>query len=268
MPKRLFLTFIFCFCLLSLNAFNAESELREQKESDLFVTSQKADITIVQAKPEQTPMIYWNKKLCEVKINQDAPTLTKITITPLKQNSFLQKIFFISHGACSVKVTVWENKNIFASSEKGDIRLFSVKAKSTKLYTTRGVIEVSDHIGSLSAETLTNRITVKNLLAPVLNIKTAGGSASATGIISQINIFNTSANSKLQGAFENLHFYSSEGDLKAKLLQAPQGPLDIYAHSVSGNIKIELPAKTALDAAQNNIDVRSIYGAADITIGE
>lgn len=254
--------------MLPLNAFNAQSELREQKESDLFVTSQKADITIVQAKAEETPMIYWNKKLCEVKINQDAPTLTKITITPLKQNALLQKVFLIPHRACSVKVTVWENKNIFASSEKGDIRFFSVKAKNTKLYTTRGVIEVSDHIGSLSAETLTSRITIKNLIAPVLNIKTAGGNAWATGIINQINIFNTSANSKLQGAFENLHFYSSEGDLKAKLLQAPQGPLDIYAHSVSGDINIELPAKTALDAAQNSIDVRSIYGTANIITGE
>lgn len=267
-PKKLFLTAVFAFFLLPAYAANTSQELHEQQDSDLFVTSENADITIVQARKEESPVIYWNKKLCQVKINQEAPTLTKIDIIPLKQNAFVQKMLLIPHGACSVKVTVWENKNIFSSSEKGDIRLFSVKAKNTKLYTTHGVIEVSDHIGSLSAETLTSRITIKNLIAPSLNIKTAGGSVSATGIINQIDIFNTSNDSKLQGAFETLHFYSSEGSLKAKLMQEPLDFLDIYAHSFSGDIKIILPHKTDLYKVKNNIDIRSIYGTAAVDKGE
>lgn len=263
MTKNIFIAALFMCCAVGLYAMENKT-IPTDSYTDIFINTQKADITIVKSQTPLKTTIYWKNKLCTLEIIKTTDTVTEINISPKKQNVFLKKLLRIPKDPCKIKVEVGENKNIYASSENGDVRIFDLKESKAKLYTTHGVIEASGYSGDLSAETLTGRITVKNLNTGNLNLKTASGNIYAYGTMHNTDILNTSGKSKMQGIADSLRFYSSEGDLSARWVAMPKGDLLISARSFAGDINIILPPGTSLEGTNNNIELRSIYGTINI----
>lgn len=268
MKNKISAALISIFCLsLPLCAADVSKEIGEDPQGDIFITTAKENITILPVATQDAPStIDWQKKLCAVTINKPANQVTEITITPKKQNAFFKKLLRIPRTTCSIRLNLGANRNIYASSDTGDIRFFNAQAKSAKLYTAEGVIEISNYKGNLSAETLTARISLENIESDDLKLKTASGNIYATGLkVKNTDILNTSGKSKIQGISESLVFYSSEGSLLARWDALPGSKmLNISARSFAGDIKIIMPRGADITACKHNIDLKSIYGTAKL----
>lgn len=266
MNNKIFIALSAFFCLsLPLCAADVNKEIGDAPQGDIFITAAKEDISVLPALAgTSSSLVQWQKKLCEITINKPAPQVTEITITPKKQNAFVKKLLRIPRSTCSVRLFVGEDRNIYASADTGDIRFFGVQAKSAKLYTAEGVIEISNYKGNLAAETLTARISLENIESEDLKLKTASGNIYATGLkVKNTDILNTSGKSKIQGVSESLVFYSSEGSLWAKWDALPGSKLlNISARSFAGDIKIIMPRGADIAECKHNIDLKSIYGTA------
>lgn len=268
MKSKISAALFLVFCLsLPLRAADISKEIGDTPQSDIFITTSKENITVLPALAgSSSSSIHWQKKLCEVTVNKPAPQVTEITVTPKKQNAFLKKLLRIPRTTCSIRLYVSADKNIYASSDTGDIRFFDARVKSAKLYTTEGVMEISNYKGNLSAETLTSRITLANIESEDLKLKTASGNIYASGLkIKNTDILNTSGKSKMQGIMESLVFYSSEGALWAKWDALPSDKmLNISARSFAGDIKIIMPRGADITECKHNIALKSIYGTAKL----
>ncbi len=266
MNNKIFIALFSIFCLsLPLRAADVNKEIGDTPQGDIFITTAKEDISVLPAlEGSSSSLIQWQKKLCEITINKPAPQVTEITVTPKKQNAFVKKLLRIPRTICSVRIFLGRDRNIYASSDTGDIRFFGAQVKSAKLYTAEGVIEISDYTGNLSAETLTSRISLENIESETLKLKTASGNIYATGLkIKNTDILNTSGKSKIQGVSESLVFYSSEGSLWAKWDALPgSNLLNISARSFAGDVKIIMPRGADITACKHNIALKSIYGTA------
>ena len=268
MTKKIGL-FLFSILLLSgfLRAADMTREIEDSANDDIFITTSKENLTILPApQGADRSVILWQKKLCDVTINKPAKKVIEIKITPRKQNAFVQKALRIPRTICSIKLLTGKNRNIYAFSETGNIKLTNVKANTAKLYTTQGITEVKNYTGSLSAETLTSRITLDKIEGEDLKLKTASGNIYASGLnFKNTDILNTSGKSRLQGVMEGLIFYSSEGSLFAKWDALPNNKLlNISARSFAGNIKIVMPRGANITDCKHNIDLKSIYGNAEL----
>ncbi len=267
MNNKIFIALFSLFCLsMPLSAADISKEIGDAAQGDIFITTSKENLTVIPSAQTEASYIQWQKKLCEVTVNKPAKQVTEITVTPKKQNAFLKKLLRIPRSTCSIRLSVGADRNIYASSDTGDIRFFDAQAKSAKLYTAEGVIEMSNYKGNLSAETLTARISLENIESEDLKIKTASGNIYATGLkIKNTDILNTSGKSKIQGISESLVFYSSEGSLLARWDALPESKkLNISARSFAGDIKIIMPRGADITEWKHNIDLKSIYGNAKL----
>lgn len=267
MNNKILTALFFIFCLsLTLSAADISKDIGDAAQGDIFITAFKENITVLSAGQAETSSIQWQKKLCEITVNRPARQVTEITITPKKQNAFFKKILRIPRITCSVRLILGPDRNLYASSDTGDIRFFAAQTKSAKLYTAEGVIEISDYKGNLSAETLTSRISLENIESEDLKLKTASGNIYATGLkVKNTDILNTSGKSKIQGISESLVFYSSEGSLLARWDALPESKLlNISARSFAGDIKIIMPRGADITQWKHNIDLKSIYGNAKL----
>jgi DUF4097 and DUF4098 domain-containing protein YvlB len=268
MKNKISAALFLLLCLMPpLSAADVSKSIGDAPQSDIFINTAKENITVLPAPAESaSSSIQWQKKLCEVTINKPAPQVTEINITPKKQNAFVKKLLRIPRTTCSIRLYVSADKNIYASSDTGDIRFFAAHVKSAKLYTAEGVMEISDFKGNLSAETLTSRITLTNIESEDLKLKTASGNIYASGLkIKNTDILNTSGKSKMQGISESLVFYSSEGSLWAKWDALPGNKmLNISARSFAGDIKIIMPRGVDITQCKHNIALKSIYGTAKL----
>lgn len=253
--------------LLCLAAFAQAGEktktFKTDSYTDIFISSQKADITVVPESGGESS-VAWRSLLCSMTFNRPSENVVEIVIKPQKQRSLLKKMLMIPRSRCAVKLQAGENKHIYASSQTGDIRFFSINSKAARAYTGQGVIETSDVGGSFSAETLTDRITIRNFNGKDLSLKTVSGNISVTGTAKDISLLNTSGNSKMTGSAENLMFYSSQGGLNAKWTALPENPLSISAHSFSGDIKISLPKLDENYKKNSKIDLKTFYGEVSV----
>ncbi len=261
--KILFIAvFISCFCVFASAAEKTKS-FDSSSYSDIFISSQKADISVTPDDGIHSE-ITWRPKLCKVIFKTPSQGVIEIIIEPKKQNSFLKRVLMIPRSRCSVKLKAGENKNIYASSQTGDIRFFYINSKTARAYSGQGVIETSNIKGNFSAETLTDKINIRNFDGKNLSLKTASGNISVTGTAHEISLLNTSGNTKMSGMVEDLRFYSSQGSLSAKWESLPSKHLNISAHSFSGNIKLFLPKMSEDFKNNSNIDIKTFYGNYEI----
>lgn len=254
--------FLTCLCVFA-SASEKTKTFDSASYSDIFISSQKADISVFSDDGIQSA-ITWRPKLCKVIFNKPSEGVLEIVIEPEKQNSFLKKLLMIPRSRCKIKLNAGENKHIYASSQTGDIRFFNINSKTARAYSGQGVVETSDVKGDFSAETLTDKINIRNFDGKNLSIKTASGNISVTGKAHEISLLNTSGNTKMAGTAENLMFYSSQGSLSAKWDSLPQEHLNISAHSFSGNIKIHLPKMTEDFKNNSSIDLKTFYGNCEV----
>lgn len=233
--------------------------------TDIFISSQKADITVIPADAQGSGIV-WNPKLCVMTFRRPSKDVVEITIEPRKQNAFFQKMLMIPHSRCSVQLKAGENKNIYASSQSGDIRFFYLTSKTARAYSGQGVVETLNTGGNFSAETLTDKINIRKFDGKDLSLKTVSGNITVTGKAKNISLLNTSGDSKLTGFAETLMFYSSQGGLNAKWESLPENALNVSAHSFSGDIKLSLPKAEKNYKEASKLDLKTFYG--DITIEE
>jgi len=245
-----------------LNAADVSAPLKDAPGNDIFINTTKENITISAVQDGGPSLIYWQKRLCNAEVVRAADKVIEVKVTPRSQNAFFQKILRIPRTTCNIKIAIGKKRNIYASSEVGNIKLSNVQARSSKLYTAQGIIEIANYKGNLSAETLTSRITLTNAEGEDLKLKTASGNINAGGLkFKNADILNTSGKTKLQGVMQNLVFYSSEGPLNAKWDSLPKKMLNISARSFTGNIKIIMPQDADLESIKRNIELKSIYGS-------
>jgi DUF4097 and DUF4098 domain-containing protein YvlB len=263
MTSRIFLISAL-ICFLSGAAHARQCTFLSSQVKDIFITTQRADINVSPAANEEQTAINWRSKHCNALIITHDNGVVEISVTPKRQHVFFKKLLGVKTQRCKINLQTAQNKNIYASSEIGSIRFNNIAANNSKVYTTEGIIEVNNYSGNLSAETLTGRITGKNITARTLNLKTASGNINFTGNINNADILNTSGTTRLNGELYSLNFYSSEGDLYAKWHKFPQNPLKIRARSFSGDIKLTFPKQTDLYDGKNDIFIKSFYGAAHI----
>lgn len=248
-------------------AADINRDVQDAIGNDIFINAAKENITFLPApKGVETSSVYWQKKLCEVTINRPAKEVIEIKITPKKQNAFVQKTLRIPRTICKVRFYTPQGRNIYVNADTGNITMRGVSAKAAKLYTAQGITEITDYDGNLSAETLTSRITLKNIKGEDLKLKTASGNIYAGGlIIKDADVLNTSGKSRLEGIMQSLVFYSSEGPLYAKWTALPGNKsLNISARSFAGNIQIVMPRGSDIKACMQNIELKSIYGKAEL----
>ena len=193
-------------------------------------------------------------------IAEPSKGIMQINIIPKPQHVFVKEILGIRQTPCKVTLETPTGKNIYAASESGSIKLADFKAKSLRLYTAGGAVDIEGYEGLLSAATLTGKINARNIISNAADFKSAGGAINAAGRIKNANIFNTSGPSRLSGSVDALRFYSSEGSLWASWEQMPQRPPEISARSFAGDLHILLPAKTDLQKAKNDIRLKTFYG--------
>lgn len=259
------LSFIILFLFSATVLYATDNKkLPADSFSDIFLTSQKADILVVPSQDAKNASITWKNKLCALNTSTPAKDVIDVTITPQKQHVFLKKIIGMQKAKCKVRIEVPEGKKIYTSSETGTIKFQGINAKSVKIYTSQGYIEANNHKGALSAETLTGRITVRNINTGDLFLKSANGTINMTGYAQNADILNTSGLSRFQGVVDNLRFYSASGSLYAKWDSISQDSLKISARSSSGMIKLMLPPGTNLEDKKHTVDIKSIYGTVTI----
>lgn len=258
--KIILILLISLFPAAFLNAAD-KRELPLDNYSDIFLTTVRADIVIIPA-GKNPPEIKWRSKYCRLEVKEAADNVLQINVTPKPQHVFLKEILGIEQYRCRITLELPEDKNIYASSTQGSIKLQNIKAKSARLYTAEGNIDIDDYHGSLTAETLTGRIAARALNCPAADFKSASGNIFAVGAMKHVNMLNTSGASRLHGIMEVLRFYSSEGDLLAVWEELPQNPLEISARSFAGNLEIILPPKTDPSDKKNNIHLKTFYGKA------
>ncbi len=227
--------------------------------TDIFISSQKADITVVPA-DEKGSGITWNPNLCVITFRRPSQDVVAINIEPKKQNAFFKKLLMIPRSRCSVQLRAGENKNIYASSQSGDIRFFYLTSKTARAYSGQGVVETLNTGGNFTAETLTDKINIREFDGGDLSLKTASGNISVTGKAKNISLLNTSGESKLSGFAETLMFYSSQGGLNAKWESLPENSLNVSAHSFSGDIKLSLPYADEQYKEASKLDLKTFYG--------
>lgn len=256
----------FLFLLLSLlsaaNYAQAAQSARffeTDSYTDIFISSQKADITVTPARGQDSGII-WNPKLCVMTFRRPSKDVVKIDIEPRKQNAFFQKMLMIPHSRCSVELRAGAGKNIYASSQSGDIRFFYLNSKLARAYSGQGVVETLSTGGDFAAETLTDKINIREFNGGNLSLKTASGNIAVTGKAKNISLLNTSGESKLTGFADTLMFYSSQGGLNAKWESLPENALNISAHSFSGNIKLSLPKADEKYKEASKLDLKTFYG--------
>ena len=264
MPKY-FLLFLAFFLSFS-HAFAApySRPLRGDSYDDIFISTQNADVTVVSA-PANGGAIHWRRKYCTVEINKPADRVYYIDIKPKRQHVFVKWLLGIKVDPCKIKFEAPGGKNIYISSETGSLKISDVPARNIKLYTAAGSIDIDNHSGPISAETLTGRITARNIKSPSVDLKSASGHINASGEAARMSVFNTSGNSRLHGVMGAVRFYSSEGNLHALWVDLPAAPLEISARSFAGNIEIVLPRHADLAAGKNNINLKSFYGRTSIS---
>jgi len=260
MIKRfIFAFFTFLFACSFLQAAENTKNFAPDSYTDIFISTQKADITIT---PDgQTNSITWRQKLCSVVFTRPSEGIITITVEPQKQNSVLKKLLMIPRSRCKIKMHLANNKNIYASSQTGDIRFFDIAPKTARAYSGQGVVETS-YVGGgdFTAETLTGKINIRDYKGRDLTLKTVSGTITSYGSAEDISVLNTSGNSKLNLNADTLMFYSSQGNLFAKWEKLPTQGLNISAHSFSGNIKIYLPKMSEEYKNKSKIELKSFYG--------
>lgn len=227
--------------------------------TDIFISSQKADITVTPA-DEKGSGVFWNPRLCVMTLKRPSENVVEIIIEPKKQNAFFKKLLMIPRSRCSVDLKAGRNKNIYASSQSGDIRFFYLVSKTARAYSGQGVIETLQTGGDFSAETLTDKINIRQFNGGDLALKTASGNIYVTGRADNISLLNTSGESKLTGYANTLMFYSSQGGLNARWNELPPNALNISAHSFSGDIKLSLPAADEGYKEASKLDLKTFYG--------
>ncbi|MDD6172695.1 MAG: DUF4097 family beta strand repeat-containing protein [Elusimicrobiaceae bacterium] len=261
--KLILIPSILLLLVISAQAKEKVQTFKTDSYTDIFISSQKADITVVPEVGAESS-VTWRSLLCSMTLKRPSENVVEIVIEPKKQRALFKKILMIPRSRCSVKLQAGENKHIYASSQTGDIRFFSINSKTARAYTGQGVIETSDIGGNFTAETLTDRITIRNFKGKDLSLKTVSGNVSVTGSAEDINILNTSGGSKMTGSAENLMFYSSQGKLSARWTALPKNPLSISAHSFSGDIKVYLPKLEENYKKNSKIDLKTFYGEASV----
>ncbi|MDR0734166.1 MAG: DUF4097 family beta strand repeat-containing protein [Elusimicrobiota bacterium] len=232
--------------------------------SDIFITASTADITLAHPRGGAAAAIQWREKHCALDIAEPAKGVLQINIIPKPQHVFVKEILGVKQTPCKVILEAPAGKNIYAASETGLIKLADFKAKSLRLYTGSGAVDIESYEGLLWAETLTGKINARNIISNAADFKSAGGAINAAGRIKKADIFNTSGPSRLSGAIDSLRFYSSEGDLWASWEQMPPQPPEISARSFAGDLQILLPPKTDLQKAKKNIRLQTFYGKASL----
>jgi hypothetical protein len=264
MSRKLILILIF---LTPVSCFAKQGTTRyfeNASYSDIFISTKNADIFVTSAGEDGQSSVNWKESYCTLALTRPSAGVTEIFVTPNKQHVFFKKILGVAQAKCKIRLELAPEKKLYASSETGSIRMRDAALKNARLYTEQGIIEIQNYKGSLSAETLTGRITVKNADAQELILKSANGTVNAACKARSADILNTSGPSRLQGSVQVLRFYSSEGNLYAKWDELPLEPLQISARSFAGDIRIILPPKTNSDSAKNTINLRSFYGKAEI----
>ena len=260
MIKRFTFT-VFTFLSACSFLFAAEStkNFAAASYTDIFLSTQKADITIT---PDDgnTSSVSWQQKLCSMVLTRPSEGIIEISVNPQKQNSFLKKLLRIPRSRCKIKLRLANDKNIYASSQTGDIRLFDISPKNGRAYSAQGVVETTSVGGTFTAETLTDKINIRDFKGRDITLKTVSGTINAYGNAEDVSVLNTSGNSKLNLNADTLMFYSSQGNLSAKWEKLPPQGLNILAHSFSGNIKIYLPKMSEEYKNKSKIELKSFYG--------
>lgn len=261
-----FYIFFLVFLLAGAPAFaNSDSKTLPAAEyDDIFISTQNADVSVVPA-PKGDGAIYWRRKYCTLDVNKPAARVLYIDIRPKRQHVFVKWLFGIKMDPCKIKLEASGGKNIYISSESGSLKISDLPAKHMKLYTAEGSIDIDNHSGPVAAETLTGRITARNIKAHTVDLKSASGHITAECEASKVSVLNTSGNSKLHGVMDVLRFYSSEGNLYATWAGVPPNPLEISARSFAGDIEIMLPRNANPADNKNNINLKSFYGKTSIT---
>ncbi|MDR0953236.1 MAG: DUF4097 domain-containing protein [Elusimicrobiota bacterium] len=258
LPLFLLCPFFVVSLAVAAYANDLSREFQNNSFSDIFITTKKADLTVIMSTNTATSTLTWKNKNCAVDIKKLSEDVINISVEPKAQYVFLKQILGIPRPACKLQLMLGENKTLYASSETGDIRFFDASLEAVKVYTTQGTVEISNYTGNLSAETLTGEISVKNSNCNNLALKTASGQIDINGNAAQANILNTSGTTKLQGNIDDLHFYSSTGNFTAHRQNIPTGKINLLARSSSGDIKIIFPKGT--DLTGSNIEIKSTYG--------
>ena len=162
MIKRFTFT-VFTFLSACSFLFAAEStkNFAAASYTDIFLSTQKADITIT---PDDgnTSSVSWQQKLCSMVLTRPSEGIIEISVNPQKQNSFLKKLLRIPRSRCKIKLRLANDKNIYASSQTGDIRLFDISPKNGRAYSAQGVVETTSVGGTFTAETLTDKINIRD----------------------------------------------------------------------------------------------------------
>ena len=263
MLKNSILFFVFLLSCAPAFATGDVRPLPGSSYDDIFISTENADVTAVPA--QGAGAIYWRDKYCILELTTPAERVLYINIRPRRQHVFVKWLLGIQVDPCKIRLEAASEKNIYISSEVGSIKVSDLPAKHIKLYTASGNIDIDNHSGPISAETLTGRITARNIKSHTTDFKSASGHITAAGEISEVSILNTSGNSKLHGVMDVLRFYSSEGNLHATWPTLPQNPLEISARSFAGDIEIMLPRHANPADNKNNINLKSFYGKTAIT---
>jgi hypothetical protein len=232
--------------------------------SDIFIAASTADIALAHPRAGAAAAIQWRNKHCELDITEPAKGVLQINITAKPQHVFVREILGIRQTPCKIILEAPAGKNIYASSESGSIKLAAFKAKSLRLYTASGAVDIDGYEGLLSAETLTGRINARGIVSNQTDLKSASGGINAAGLIKKADILNTSGSSRLSGTVDALRFYSSEGSLLASWDALPPEPLEISARSFAGDLQILLPPGTDMQNAADNIKLKTFYGKASL----
>jgi hypothetical protein len=227
--------------------------------SDIFINASTADIAMAHPR-SGAAAIQWRNKHCTLNIDEPAKGVLQINIIAKPQHVFVKEILGIKQVPCKIILEAPAGKNIYASSESGSIKLSDFKAKSLKLYTASGAVDMDGYEGLLSAETLTGRINARGIISNRADFKSASGGINAAGRIKKADIINTSGSSRLSGTVDALRFYSSEGSLWASWDSLPIQPLEISARSFAGDLQILLPPGTDPQKAGSNIKLKTFYG--------
>ena len=260
MIKRfIFTVFVMLYGCVFTTAAESVKNFDADSYSDIFISTQKADITVTPPNSAQNS-ITWQSKLCSMQFIRHGKDIIEISVTPKKQNSILKKLLMIPRSRCKIKMALSNGKDIYASSQSGDIRFFDITPNTARAYSGQGVIETSNTGGTFTAETLTAKINIRDFKGRDLTLKTVSGNVNAYGRAKDVSVLNTSGSSKLNLNADTLMFYSSQGNLSAKWEVLPLNGLNISAHSFSGDIKIYLPKMSAEYKNKSKIELKSFYG--------